>query len=302
MPLTKTRPKLVTAASDPGKAVAGDIYFNTYYDELRQYNGTSWRPLQPKKPHEPSVMSDAYFWLKAEGIVFGADGIVDRWDEANNNRDFTPDVAPSSNSSNVYAFPYSNGYLACSADDAYNGIGSYGPCLRYNTNAGYSYNQDFSCVMAISHLGNGGLPYNDAFAAVNPASSDGAFSLGPGKSHTWGGSYGEVPNSGGNGFGTGVVFSKSYWFTTFDASDTRYKQWRWDGGSKSWVSQLNASGGNFPNLTYTSHTVLNFEHASNSSHYARGHMAEYAWWQDTVLTDAQRDEVGLYLHDKFRVD
>jgi hypothetical protein len=294
----------ITATSNPSSPAKGDVYYNTSENELRVYNGSAWVTSTDEinKDNAPSIMGDAYFWLPSENIVFGADGIVDRWDEENNNRDFTPDVANSSNSSNMYAYPFSNGYMAVSADDAYDGIGSYGPCLRYNTAAGFTYGDDWSAILVINHLGTGGQVYNDAFAAVNTSDGGGAWSIGPGKVHTWGGGYDEIPASGSNPYGTGVNFGKSIWLWRYTASGTVYQEYRWDVGSKSWLTTQNvSSAGAMPNVTYTSQTIGFFEHGSNTTHYARGHIAEYAFWSDTVLTDAQRDDIGMYLHNKFKI-
>lgn len=307
MPLSKIKSDaLLTATANPSSPSKGDMYYNTSENELRIYNGSAWVTStdEVNKDNAPSIMGDAYFWLPSENIVFGADGIVDRWDEENNNRDFTPDVAPSSNSSNLYAYPFSNGYMAVSADDAYDGTGSYGPCLRYNTAAGFTYGDDWSAILVINHLGNNGQTYNDAFAAVNSSdsNSNGSWSIAPGRVHTWGNGYGEIPSSGSNPYGTGVNFGKSIWLWRYTASGTTYQEYRWDVGSKSWLTIQNvSSAGAMPNVTYGSQTVCNFEHASNSNHSPKGHIAEYAFWSDTVLTDAQRDDIGIYLHNKFKI-
>lgn len=69
---------LVSAASDPITASAGDMYFNTYLNQVKVYNGTTWSPvgsgggltISPTQPTGPSVLAGSLWFNSNTGQTF----------------------------------------------------------------------------------------------------------------------------------------------------------------------------------------------------------------------------------------
>jgi hypothetical protein len=73
MPLTKTRPKLHRASSDPSGAVGGDLYYNTTDNSVKMYNGDHWfvvdAGLAPFGPCNTSSMPHSQLNTQGQGAT-----------------------------------------------------------------------------------------------------------------------------------------------------------------------------------------------------------------------------------------
>jgi len=289
-----------SGATDPSSGEVGDLFYNTGENVLKFYTGSEWIEIESGIIAPSVIKSQSFLWLEPDGIQ-GTGSSVTGWnDSSGNSRHFTKGTAPSSNDGSVYKITFANGYDGCSAQPNTSSTGNYGGYLAYNGGngaSGWSYNQSFSCVMAINHTANGGgTSYNDGWGVLNASgtsSADGSWSVGPQRSHTWGGGYAEVPTSGTQ---PNSVYGLSIWGFDYDGSTWNCRRYQ----NGSWTTTLTGSG-TFPNLNYDYHSVLFFIEGGNSSHYARGVLGEYVWWNNKVLTTTEFNECGAYLSDKYGI-
>ena len=292
---------LPSGSSDPTSGVAdGDLFYNTTDKKVRLRTGGEWTEVESKIPAPTVINSQSFIWLEPTGIQ-GSGSAVTGWnDSSGNNRNFSKGTAPSSNDGNIYKILFANGYYGCSGQPNTSNTSNYGGYLAYNGGnggAGWAYNQSFSCVMAINHTANGGgSSYNDGWGVLNVSGSnaDGSWSVGPDRSHTWGGSYNEVPTSGGNS--SAGPFGLSIWQFDYNGSTWNARRYQ----NSAWTTTVTGSG-TFPNLTYDRHSVLFFVNGNNSGHYARGVLGEYVWWNNKVLTSTERNDCGSYLSSKYGI-
>jgi len=292
---------LPSGSSDPTSGVAdGDLFYNTTDKKVRLRTGGEWTEVESKIPAPTVINSQSFIWLEPTGIQ-GSGSAVTGWnDSSGNNRNFSKGTAPSSNDGNIYKILFANGYYGCSGQPNTSSASNYGGYLAYNGGSGasgWSYNQSFSCVMAINHTANGGsTSYNDGWGVLNASgtsSADGSWSVGPERSHTWGGSHNEVPTSGSQSAGP---FGLSIWQFDYNGSTWNCRRYQ----NNTWTTTLSGSG-TFPNLNYDYHSVLFFIEGGNSGHYARGVLGEYVWWNNKVLTSTERNECGAYLSSKYGI-
>jgi len=295
---------LPSGSSDPTSGVAdGDLFYNTTDKKIRLRTDGEWVEVDSKIPAPSIVSNSSWAWYEPSGIQ-GSGSSVTGWnDSSGNNRNMTKGTSPSSNDGKVYKIAFAGGYDGVSAQPNTSTPGNYGGHLVYDGGdggAGYTYNNTFTCIMAINHTGaGGGTSYNDGWGVVNwnsNSATDGSWSVGPGRIHTWGGQYAEVPGSGSYSsgpHGTGI------WLFEYNGpNNSSFVEKKYSGGT--WSNQLTGSGTTLPNITYDRHSLLFFVNASNSSHYARGVLGEYIWWT-TTLTTSQQNEVGAYLAAKYGI-
>ena len=155
-----------------------------------------------------------------------------------------------------------------------------------------------TCFMVIKHIGNL-ADYNDIYVG-NDASGDGRWGHGPGKIHTWGSGYDELPNTGTNLNGANS-YNESIWIMTVAGANT-YISKQYNTSTNAWVTkdQSSSTQGNLPNVTYTDTLLFGFKSQSSLTHSVRsgGQIAEFGVWSG-VLNTTQQNALGALAKAKY---
>lgn len=155
-----------------------------------------------------------------------------------------------------------------------------------------------TCFMVIKHIGNYSA-FND-FYVGNDATGDGRWGHGPGRIHTWGNGYDELPNTGSNLNGSNS-YNESIWIFTVAGANT-YISKQYNTSTNAWVTkdQSSSTQGNLPNVTYTDTIVFGQLSQSAVSHNVRhgAQIAEFGVW-NSVLNTTQQNDLGALAKAKF---